>query len=126
MGQDGHDRGANVIASAFASFGFDVDVGPLFATPAEVALQALDADVHVVGVSSQAGAEIGPDSPPSLTLMLTLALAFTYARFQAAGHRTLVPELVEELRAAGSSAMVAQQAALSRGTMKGSASQPAP
>ena len=77
MGQDGHDRGANVIASAFASFGFDVDVGPLFATPAEVALQALDADVHVVGVSSLA-----------------------------AGHKTLVPELVHELRALGSSAMV--------------------
>ena len=62
MGQDGHDRGANVIASAFADLGYDVDVGPLFATPAEVAMQALDADVHVVGVSSQA-----------------------------AGHRTLVP-----------------------------------
>jgi len=77
MGQDGHDRGANVIASAFASFGYDVDVGPLFATPAEVALQALDADVHVVGVSSQA-----------------------------AGHRTLVPELIRELRGQGSSAMV--------------------
>jgi len=77
MGQDGHDRGANVIASAFASFGFDVDVGPLFATPAEVALQALDADVHVVGVSSLA-----------------------------AGHKTLVPELVHELRALGSSAIV--------------------
>jgi methylmalonyl-CoA mutase len=77
MGQDGHDRGANVIASAFASFGFDVDVGPLFATPVEVALQALDADVHVVGVSSLA-----------------------------AGHKTLVPELVHELRALGSSAIV--------------------
>ena len=77
MGQDGHDRGANVIASAFADLGFDVDVGPLFATPAEVALQAMDADVHVVGVSSQAAA-----------------------------HLTLVPQLVERLRAAGSSAMV--------------------
>jgi methylmalonyl-CoA mutase cobalamin-binding domain/chain len=52
--QDGHDRGANVIASAFADLGFDVDVGPLFATPDEVAQQAVDADVHVVGVSSQA------------------------------------------------------------------------
>jgi hypothetical protein len=52
--QDGHDRGANVIASAFADLGFDVDVGPLFATPEEVAQQAVDADVHVVGVSSQA------------------------------------------------------------------------
>ena len=77
MGQDGHDRGANVIASAFADLGFDVDVGPLFATPAEVALQAMDADVHVVGVSSQAAA-----------------------------HLTLVPQLVERLRAHGSSAMV--------------------
>ena len=77
MGQDGHDRGANVIASAFASFGYDVDVGPLFATPAEVAAQAVDGDVHVVGVSSQA-----------------------------AGHRTLVPELVKELRALGSNSMV--------------------
>ena len=77
MGQDGHDRGANVIASAFADLGYDVDVGPLFATPAEVALQAIDADVHIVGVSSQA-----------------------------AGHKTLVPELIRELRGAGSSAMV--------------------
>ena len=77
MGQDGHDRGANVIASAFASFGYDVDVGPLFATPAEVALQALDADVHVVGVSSQA-----------------------------AGHRTLVPQLIGELHALGAAPMV--------------------
>ena len=77
MGQDGHDRGANVIASAFADLGYDVDVGPLFATPAEVALQALDADVHCVGVSSQA-----------------------------AGHKTLVPELIKELRSLGSNAMV--------------------
>lgn len=77
MGQDGHDRGANVIASAFADLGFDVDVGPLFATPAEVAMQAMDADVHVVGVSSQAAA-----------------------------HLTLVPQLIERLRAHGSSAMV--------------------
>ncbi len=77
MGQDGHDRGANVIASAFADLGFDVDVGPLFATPAEVARQAIDADVHVVGVSSQA-----------------------------AGHRTLLPALVDELRAAECEAMV--------------------
>ena len=65
-----------MIASAFADLGFDVDIGPLFATPAEVALQAMDADVHVVGVSSQAAA-----------------------------HLTLVPQLVERLRAAGSSAM---------------------
>ena len=77
MGQDGHDRGANVIASAFADLGFDVDVGPLFATPAEVALQALDADVHVVGVSSQAAA-----------------------------HLTLLPQLIGELKQNGSEAMV--------------------
>jgi methylmalonyl-CoA mutase len=69
MGQDGHDRGAKVIASGFADLGFDVDVGPLFATPKEVAQQALDCDVHVVGVSSQA-----------------------------AGHLTLVPQLIEELK----------------------------
>ncbi|XP_037089814.1 methylmalonyl-CoA mutase, mitochondrial-like [Pollicipes pollicipes] len=72
MGQDGHDRGAKVIATGFADLGFDVDVGPLFQTPEEVAQQAVDADVHVVGVS-------------------TLA----------AGHRTLVPALVRALRAAG-------------------------
>ncbi|KAL1922911.1 uncharacterized protein VTP21DRAFT_9287 [Calcarisporiella thermophila] len=72
MGQDGHDRGAKVIASAFADLGFDVDVGPLFQTPAEVARQAIDADVHVVGVSSQA-----------------------------AGHKTLVPQLIEELKKVG-------------------------
>jgi methylmalonyl-CoA mutase len=72
LGQDGHDRGLKVIATAFADLGFDVDVGPLFQTPEEAAQQALDADVHVVGVSSQA-----------------------------AGHRTLVPELVEALRRKG-------------------------
>jgi methylmalonyl-CoA mutase len=69
MGQDGHDRGAKVIASGFADLGFDVDVGPLFQTPEEVAMQAVDADVHVVGVSSQA-----------------------------AGHKTLVPQLMRALR----------------------------
>jgi methylmalonyl-CoA mutase cobalamin-binding domain/chain len=69
MGQDGHDRGAKVIASGFADLGFDVDIGPLFQTPEEVARQALDADVHAVGVSSQA-----------------------------AGHLTLVPELVAALK----------------------------
>ncbi|XP_063887775.1 methylmalonyl-CoA mutase, mitochondrial-like [Scylla paramamosain] len=68
MGQDGHDRGAKVIATGFADLGFDVDVGPLFQTAAEVAQQAVDADVHVVGASSLA-----------------------------AGHRTLVPELVKAL-----------------------------
>ncbi|KAI8819348.1 methylmalonyl-coenzyme A mutase-like protein [Fimicolochytrium jonesii] len=72
MGQDGHDRGAKVIASGFADLGFDVDIGPLFQTPAELARQAVDADVHVVGVSSQA-----------------------------AGHKTLVPELISELQKLG-------------------------
>jgi len=72
LGQDGHDRGAKVIATAFADLGFDVDVGPLFQTPAEAAQEAIENDVHVVGVSSQA-----------------------------AGHKTLVPALIEELRAAG-------------------------
>ena len=72
MGQDGHDRGQKVIASAFADLGFDVDVGPLFQTPAEVARQAVEADVHIVGVSSLA-----------------------------AGHLTLVPALREELAANG-------------------------
>jgi methylmalonyl-CoA mutase len=72
MGQDGHDRGAKVIATAFADLGFDVDVGPLFQTPEEAARDALENDVHVVGVSSQA-----------------------------AGHKTLVPELVAQLRKQG-------------------------
>nr|XP_045012820.1 methylmalonyl-CoA mutase, mitochondrial [Jaculus jaculus] len=72
MGQDGHDRGAKVVATGFADLGFDVDIGPLFQTPREVAQQAVDADVHAVGVS-------------------TLA----------AGHKTLVPELIKELSAMG-------------------------
>ena len=72
MGQDGHDRGAKVIATAFADIGFDVDVGPLFQTPEEAARDAVENDVHVVGVSSQA-----------------------------AGHKTLVPQLIEALKAAG-------------------------
>jgi methylmalonyl-CoA mutase len=72
LGQDGHDRGMKVIATAFADLGFDVDVGPLFQTPEEAARQAIENDVHVVGVSSQA-----------------------------AGHKTLVPELVAELRRQG-------------------------
>ena len=72
MGQDGHDRGAKVIATAFADIGFDVDVGPMFQTPAEAARLAIENDVHVVGVSSQA-----------------------------AGHKTLVPQLIAELKAAG-------------------------
>jgi methylmalonyl-CoA mutase len=72
LGQDGHDRGAKVIATAFADIGFDVDVGPLFQTPEEAARQAIENDVHVVGVSSQA-----------------------------AGHKTLVPELIAALKKAG-------------------------
>ncbi len=72
LGQDGHDRGAKVIATAFADMGFDVDVGPLFQTPEEAAKHAVEADVHAVGVSSQA-----------------------------AGHKTLVPELKKALEAAG-------------------------
>ncbi len=72
LGQDGHDRGAKVIATAFADLGFDVDVGPLFQTPEEAARDALDSDVHIVGVSSQA-----------------------------AGHKTLVPDLVRQLRSRG-------------------------
>jgi methylmalonyl-CoA mutase len=72
MGQDGHDRGARVIASAFADMGFDVDVGPLFQTPDEVAKQAIENDVHVCGISTLAG-----------------------------GHKTLVPDLVKALAAEG-------------------------
>ncbi|KAJ1965442.1 hypothetical protein GGI12_000779 [Dipsacomyces acuminosporus] len=77
MGQDGHDRGAKVVASGYADLGFDVDVGPLFQTPAEAARQAVDADVHVVGASSLA-----------------------------AGHKTLVPQLVEELKKLGAEDIV--------------------
>jgi len=69
MGQDGHDRGAKVIATSFADIGFDVDIGPLFQTPKEVAKQAVENDVHIVGVSSLAG-----------------------------GHKTLVPAVIEELK----------------------------
>jgi methylmalonyl-CoA mutase len=58
MGQDGHDRGQKVIVSAFADMGFDVDVGPLFSTPEEVAQQAVDADVHIVGISSLAAGHL--------------------------------------------------------------------
>jgi len=72
LGQDGHDRGAKVIATAFADIGFDVDIGPLFQTPEEAARQAIENDVHVVGVSTQA-----------------------------AGHKTLVPQLVTALRGMG-------------------------
>jgi methylmalonyl-CoA mutase len=72
MGQDGHDRGAKIIATAFADIGFDVDMGPLFQTPQEVAKQAIENDVHVVGVSSLA-----------------------------AGHKTLVPSLIHALAELG-------------------------
>ena len=72
MGQDGHDRGAKVIATSFADLGFDVDMGPLFQTPAEVAKQAAENDVHIVGISSLA-----------------------------AGHKTLVPQLIDELKKIG-------------------------
>ena len=72
IGQDGHDRGAKVIATAFADMGFDVDIAPLFQTPAEVAKQAVENDVHIVGISSLA-----------------------------AGHKTLLPQLVAELAKRG-------------------------
>ena len=77
MGQDGHDRGAKVVATAFADVGFDIDLSPMFSTPEEVARQAIENDVHVVGVSSLA-----------------------------AGHKTLVPLLVEELKTQGASEIV--------------------
>src|SRR5690606_27185459 len=72
MGQDGHDRGAKVVATSYADMGFDVDIAPLFQTPAEVAKQAVENDVHILGISSLA-----------------------------AGHKTLVPEVVEELKKYG-------------------------
>ncbi len=72
MGQDGHDRGAKVVATGYADIGFDVDIGPLFQTPAEAARQAVENDVHILGVSSLA-----------------------------AGHKTLVPQVIEELRKLG-------------------------
>jgi methylmalonyl-CoA mutase len=77
MGQDGHDRGAKVIATAFADVGFDIDLSPMFSTPEEVAKQAIENDVHVVGVSSQA-----------------------------AGHKTLVPQLIDELNKQGASDII--------------------
>ena len=58
LGQDGHDRGQQVVASGFADIGFDVDVGPLFQTPAEAAAEAVDNDVHVIGISSLAGGHL--------------------------------------------------------------------
>ena len=72
MGQDGHDRGAKVISTSFADIGFDVDIGPLFQTPREAAKQAIENDVHVLGVSSLA-----------------------------AGHKTLVPQVIQELKELG-------------------------
>jgi methylmalonyl-CoA mutase len=72
MGQDGHDRGAKVVSTGYADIGFDVDVGPLFQTPAEAAKQAVENDVHVLGVSSLA-----------------------------AGHKTLIPQVIEELKKLG-------------------------
>jgi methylmalonyl-CoA mutase len=72
MGQDGHDRGAKVVATAYADLGFDVDIGPLFQTPSEAAKQAVENDVHILGVSSLA-----------------------------AGHKTLVPEVIQSLKALG-------------------------
>ena len=72
MGQDGHDRGSKVIASGFSDLGFDVDIGPLFSTPEEVCQAAIDSDVHVVGISSLA-----------------------------AGHLTLVPAMINELKRCG-------------------------
>jgi len=72
LGQDGHDRGAKVIATSFADIGFDVDIGPLFQTPREAAIQAAENDVHVLGISSLAG-----------------------------GHKTLVPRSIEALASVG-------------------------
>jgi len=69
MCQDGHDRGAKVVATAYADMGFDVDIGPLFQTPEETAMQAIENDVHIIGMSSLA-----------------------------AGHKTLLPKLVQELK----------------------------
>jgi methylmalonyl-CoA mutase len=77
IGQDGHDRGAKVIASGFSDLGFDVDVGPLFQTPEEVAIQAIDSDVHVIGISSQAAA-----------------------------HKSLLPALKKELEAKGAGSIL--------------------
>ena len=77
LGQDGHDRGAKVVATAFADLGFDIDMGPLFQTPAEAARQAIENDVHAIGVSSLA-----------------------------AGHKTLLPELVESLKAQGANDII--------------------
>jgi methylmalonyl-CoA mutase len=74
MGQDGHDRGAKVVATGYADIGFDVDIGPLFQTPAEAARQAVENDVHILGISSLAG-----------------------------GHKTLIPQVIKELKDLGRS-----------------------
>jgi methylmalonyl-CoA mutase len=89
MGQDGHDRGAKVIATAFADLGFDVDIGPLFQTPEEVAKDAIESDVHVIGVSSQA-----------------------------AGHKALVPQLIEALRKQKADDILVVAAASSRAGLR--------
>ena len=77
LGQDGHDRGAKIIATAFADIGFDVDIGPLFQTPGEAVREAIENDVHVIGISSQA-----------------------------AGHMTLVPQVIDGLKQAGASDII--------------------
>ncbi|MBX6384081.1 MAG: methylmalonyl-CoA mutase [Microbispora sp.] len=100
MGQDGHDRGQKVIASAFADLGFDVDVGPLFQTPEEVARQAVEADVHVVGVSSLAAGHL------TLVPALRRALADLGAEdIMIVVGGVIPPGDVEELRAAGASSI---------------------
>lgn len=100
MGQDGHDRGQKVIASGFADLGFDVDVGPLFQTPEEVARQAVEADVHVVGVSSLAAGHL------TLVPALRQALAGLGAEdIMIVVGGVIPPDDVEELRAAGASAI---------------------
>jgi methylmalonyl-CoA mutase len=100
VGQDGHDRGQKVIASAFADLGFDVDIGPLFSTPEEVARQAIENDVHIVGISSLAGAH--------MTLMPALKAALE------AGSRgdivivvggVIPPQDIEPLKKAGAAAI---------------------
>ena len=77
LGQDGHDRGAKVIATAFADIGFDVDIGPLFQTPEEAVREAIENDVHIIGISSQA-----------------------------AGHKTLVPQVINGLKEADASDII--------------------
>jgi methylmalonyl-CoA mutase len=100
MGQDGHDRGQKVIATAFADIGFDVDVGPLFSTPGEVARQAVEADVHVVGVSSLAAGHL------SLVPALRAELAeLDRSDIMVVVGGVIPPQDYEELRAAGAAAI---------------------